>query len=147
MAQKGQPTAHPTWLLTQTVDRRREVSACGCLHGHSLDRLSVPQPAEELDRLPGVGEHLGVDGDAREVEFRRQRAPQCRGELKHALEVAHEGLPGRVLELARAPPRLAVARERIDQRRLTGGAEGSGGHDSMVRASTAAAADHVGCPG
>jgi hypothetical protein len=29
VAQNGQPTAHPTWLLTQTVDRRRESVRAG----------------------------------------------------------------------------------------------------------------------
>ena len=118
VAQKGQPTAQPTWLLTQTVDRRRESARAGV----SMATVSMVWPSarrqSSLIVSPESASDLGVDGHRRELELGgERRAEAAAGSWQHRLEVADERLPDGFPDLPAAPGGLAVARQRVDHRR------------------------------
>ena len=73
VAQNG--TADCAAHLAADADRRPPpgVGSRGRLHRDGLDRLAVARRQSELDRLPAVGEDLGVDGSRRELEFGGER--------------------------------------------------------------------------
>jgi len=144
----GIPPRTQPGCWTQMVDRRRDVRACGRLHGHGLDGLAVAKAAEQLDGLPAVGEELGwrcltVENANSAASARPQSSPAS---WSISSTVADERLPHGCLDLASTPGRLALARECVEDGVFAGGAEGTNGHGSMVRASTSAAVNHVGCP-
>jgi len=145
VAQNGHPTAQPTWLLTQTVDRRRESARAGV----SMATVSMvwPSPRRQSSLMVSPpSARSSVRCSRSRTRIRQQaRAAACR-QLEQLVEVADERLPYGCLYLASTPGRLALARERVEDCILAGGAQGTSGHSSMVRASTSAAVNHVGCP-
>jgi hypothetical protein len=75
VAQNGQPTAHPTWLLTHTVERRRESSRPGV----SIATVSMVCPSARRQRSLSVSpESAGISVSTVSVENSNSAASAVR---------------------------------------------------------------------
>ena len=88
VAQNGHPTAHPTWLLTQTVERRRESARAGV----SIATVSMVWPSARRQRSLMVSppsarisvSTLTVENSNSAASPSRSAAGSCRTDWKSA---------------------------------------------------------------